>query len=180
MKPSVRTHKKCIKCREWKPREPVFDEAGNQIEPKGFGSHPDSQDGLQTICQPCKSKMNIKSRNRNVTARIRHHTSTRCLAQLGEHAPSNFTANLEEHLGYSIRKLVRHLSQDLKEREGKRRRLVQALDEGYHIDHIYPLSRFPVVRDGKVNWEEFRRCWDPANLSAIPAQENLQKGAKVL
>jgi len=178
-RPDKRTHKKCIKCRKWKSREALFDDDGTMIQTKGFGSHPDSQDGLQTICQSCKSTMNIASRNRNCTARIRHHTSTRCLTQLGEHAPTNFTAELETHLGYGIRQLVKHLSHDLKEREGPKRKLVDALNEGYHIDHIYPLSRYRVVVDDGVDWETFRECWRIDNLSAIPAEENLKKGAKV-
>ncbi len=30
-----------------------------------------------------------------------------------------------------------------------------------------------------VDWDEFKRCWAMTNLSAIPADENLKKGAKV-
>ena len=179
-RPSKSTHKKCIKCRQWKSRTATLDDDGNTIEVKGFGSHPDSQDGLQTICQLCKSRMNIASRNRNCTARIRHHTSTRCLTQLGSHAPTGFVSDIEHHLGYKIRALVKHLSSDLKRREGSRRKLVDALNEGYHIDHIYPLSRFKVIDDGEVDWDTFKQCWSIENLSAIPATENLQKGAKVL
>ena len=175
-----RVWKKCIKCRQWKRREPLLNEQGEKLESKGFGANRDSNDGLQSICMSCKHTMNTASRNRNVTARIRHHTGTRCLTQLGEHAPPNFVKDLETYLGYSIRQLVRHLSHDLKSREGKRRKLVDALNEGYHIDHIHPLSRFGVVVGGEVSWEEFKRCWDPMNLRAIPAEENLAKGAKII
>lgn len=174
-----KTHKKCIKCRQWKPRVAILNDDGTIKQHKGFGTHPDSPDGLQVICQPCKSKMNIKTRNRNPTARIRHHTATRCLTQLDEHVPSNFVANIENYLGYKVRTLVKHLSSDLKEREGRRRKLVEALDEGYHIDHIHPLSKFSVIGDDGVDWEEFKRCWAITNLRAIPAKENLAKGAKV-
>ena len=172
-------YKKCIKCREWKRRTPLLSDAGVVIETKGFGANRDSNDGLQSICMACKHTMNTASRNRNVTARIRHHTATRCLTQLGEHAPLGFVTNLEDHLGYKIRALVGHLGADLKAREGLRRKLVDALNEGYHIDHIYPLSRFNVVTSAGVDWDEFRRCWSIDNLSAIPAEENLKKGARV-
>ena len=168
-----RIYKKCIKCREWKLRE------ATETETKGFGANKDSNDGLQSICMKCKHTMNTASRNRNVTARIRHHTATRCLTQLGEAAPKGFVKELETHLGYKIRALVRHLGADLKAREGPKRKLVDALNEGYHIDHIYPLSRFPVLRNGSVDWKEFQKCWDINNLSAIPAEENLKKGAKI-
>ncbi len=179
-----RTYKKCIKCRGWHPREKILTEEGDLIKKAGFGKHKDSSDGLQAICYLCKNKMNNKARNRNVTARIRHHTGTRCLTQLGkEHTPENFIKNLEVHLGYRISTLVKHLSKDLKEREGSKRKLRDALQEGYHIDHIKPLSKFKVIftnRGGveSVKWDVFKECWAISNLTAIPGEENLAKGAK--
>lgn len=196
-----RTHKKCIKCRVWKPRIDILardvrstselmngSSPDDVVEKHGFGKHKDSSDGLQSICYACKNIMNNKAREKNVTARIRHHTATRCLTQLGKsNTPPNFVTNLEDHLGYRISTLVKHLSRDLKEREGKRRKLRDALNEGYHIDHIRPLSSYPVVytfvdRGGetkeKVDWGVFRECWRVDNLTAIPALENLQKGAR--
>lgn len=180
-----RTQKKCIKCREWKFRMDVLARDGVTLQTKhGFGRHKDSSDGLQSICYACKNVMNNEARKKNVSARLRHHTATRCLTQLGKPlTPKNFVANLEDYLGYRISKLVKHLSHDLREREGKKRKLRDALNEGYHIDHIKPLSSFNVVwtdRGGtpQVNWDIFRECWDVDNLTAIPALENLMKGAK--
>lgn len=192
-----RIYKKCIKCRGWKPREDILGEDADVDIKRGFGKHASSSDGLQSICLLCKNAMNVKARSRNVTQRIRHHTGTRCLTQLGKIAPKNLVANLEEHLGYKIRTLVRHLSTDLKEREGKGRKLRDALQEGYHIDHIKPLSSFPVIRDESadpalvgvelaekyegriaIDWGAFRDCWAISNLSAIPSAENLAKGAQ--
>jgi len=183
-----RLYKKCIKCRAWKPRKTLTHPDNEDIEiKKGFGNHKDSSDGLQSICYMCKNVMNNKARSRNVTARIRHHTGTRCLTQLGkEHTPKNFVANLEDYLGYKISTLVKHLSKDLKEREGPKRKLRDALNEGYHIDHVHPLSKFLVIVDGNagtlayVDWDAFRECWAIKNLSAIPAADNLAKGATVL
>jgi len=181
-----RIHKKCIKCRAWKPRADILREDDTVEVKHGFGKHADSGDGLQSICYSCKNKMNNKAREKNVTARIRHHTATRCLTQLGKPlTPKNFVTNLEDYLGYRISALVKHLSSDLKEREGRRRKLRDALNEGYHIDHIHPLSKYKVVftdRGGNptVDWDAFRECWDIHNLTAIPAAENLAKGAKVL
>ncbi len=176
-----RLYKKCIKCRGWKPRKDLELENG-EVKKKGFGSH-NSSDGLQSICFTCKNLANTESRKRNVTARIRHHTATRCLTQLGKLAPENLTAELEQYLGYRIKALVRHLREDLKDREGPQRKLRDALNEGYHIDHKRPLSSFNIIymtQQGihEVDWDEFRKCWDPSNLTAIPAQENLEKGAK--
>ncbi len=194
-----RTHKKCIKCRAWKPRVDIIEEGmdgGGEVREKhAFGQHKDSSDGLQSICFSCKNIMNNKARQKNVTARIRHHTATRCLTQLGKPlTPKNFVTNLEDYLGYRISALVKHLSSDLKKREGRGRKLRDALNEGYHIDHIRPLSRYVVIRTqdlrdkigkeygevGTVDWDQFRDCWRIDNLTAIPALENLQKGAKVV
>ncbi len=171
-------YKKCIKCRGWKPREDIIDEETQEVSIKrGFGRHPDSSDSLQSICLLCKNVMNVVARKRNVTQRIRHHTGTRCLTQLGDLAPKGLVANLEDYLGYKILSLVRHLSRELKNHESCKRTLKDALNEGYHIDHIKPLSSFPVIRDGAVDWGVFRECWAPTNLRAIPAGENLAKGA---
>lgn len=182
-----KTHKRCIKCRQWKRREPLVDEEGQVVEKAGFGKH-NSSDGLQSICHACKNKANNEARNRNVNQRIRHHTATRCLKQLGDLAPEGFTKNIEDYLGYKIRHLVAHLREDLKSREGSSRSLRDALDEGYHIDHIKPLSTFEVIvpseglgddlGDPVVDWDTFRECWDIHNLTAIPGKENLEKGAK--
>jgi hypothetical protein len=174
-----KTHKICIKCRQPKAREDILDpSSGLVLEKHGFGAH-NSEDGLQSICFTCKNIANNKARNRNVTARIRHHTATRCLTQLGEHAPATFTADLESHLGYRVRALVKHLVKDLKEREGSHRKLRDALNEGYHIDHKRPLSSFNVITGDLIDWGEFQHCWAMENLTAIPAAENLAKGAKV-
>ena len=177
-----RLYKKCIKCRSWKPREDLEDANGTLVK-RGFGKHADSSDGLQSICFLCKNVMGNKAREKNVTARIRHHTGTRCLTQLGKAlTPPNFVANLEDYLGYKISTLVKHLSADLKSREGKSRKLRDALNDGYHIDHITPLSSFDVIGEGMageemVDWDTFRECWAISNLRAIPAEENLAKGA---
>lgn len=185
--PNIRNYdrklwKKCIKCRNWKPKEDILLEDGNTAK-KAFGPHEGQPDGYQVICYQCKGTANTKARERNVAARIRHHTATRCLTQLGGLAPPNFTAELEDYLGYKIRALVKHLGKDLKEREGHTRKLRDALNEGYHIDHIRPLSSFNVIyrtkhQDEEVDWDAFRECWAIQNLSAIPADENLAKGAK--
>ncbi len=195
---SPKTHKKCIKCRAWKARKAILDPVtGEVLEKKGFGDH-NSSDGLQSICHSCKNKRTTELRSKNTKAQLRHHISTRCLTQLGKLAPDKFTVGLEGYLGYRITALVKHLRKDLKEREGKDRKLRDALQEGYHIDHIMPLSSYDVVvrdpQDGyrsqyptiqvddewrMVDWVAFRDCWRIENLSAIPAAENLTKGAKI-
>lgn len=179
-------YKRCIKCRTYKPREDLtvdYDDGSSKNLKRAFGLHADSTDGLQSICMACKNPMNTAARNKNVAYRLRHHTGTRCLTQLGDLAPDKFTANLETYLGYKISKLVKHLSADLKEREGPKRKLRDALNEGYHIDHKKPLSTFQVIlkpagMGASVDWNEFKRCWALSNLTAIPAADNLAKGAK--
>jgi len=145
-----KTHKKCIKCRSWKLR------AGDGAR---FGKHDTSSDGLQSICYDCKNIANTDARNKNATARVRHHMSTRCMTQLGELAPEGFTRDMEKYLGYRVAALVKHLRKDLAEREGPDVKLRDRLNEGYHIDHIKPLSSFAVVTETagekRIDWEEF-------------------------
>lgn len=185
-----KTHKKCIKCRAWKPRFNIWDkdetEGGVIVAKKAFGDHPDSGDGLQSICYLCKNQANADKRNKDVKTRLRHHIATRCLTHLGDLAPEGFTRDLEDYLGYKIAALVRHLRTDLRAREGEKRKLLEALNEGYHIDHIRPLSSFRIiVPEGspledfqdRIDWGVFKECWAMDNLTAIPADENLAKGA---
>ncbi len=186
VKVSRKTHKKCIKCRQWKKKDGEF------------GKHADNDDGRQVICYACKNKAAKGDRARNVKDRIRHHTATRVTTQLGDAAPPHLIRDLEKYLGYKISALVKHLRKDLKEREGEKRSLKDALNEGYHIDHIRPLRLYQVVApkyisegvgDGEnldaeldvedaVDWDCFRDCWRMENLSAIPAGENLRKGGR--
>lgn len=159
------THKFCVKCKEVRAKEE-------------FGSHDSSADGLQSYCRLCKNELGRLRREKNVKARLRHHISTRVRTQLGDLCPENVTRDLDDYLGYNIGELVKHLSEDLKVR-GVRKSLRACLSEGWHVDHLYPLSRFKVVVGDQVDWDEFRRCWAITNLSAVPAQENLKKGSKV-
>ena len=143
-----------------------------------FNSNPDSSDGRQSYCKTCKNALGKRRRQMNVRARIKHHTATRVKDQLGPLTPDNITRDLETYLGYNISTLVKALRTDLQTREPEKTLRI-ALNDGYHIDHIHPLSKFPVIIDGEVNWDEFKKCWAISNLSAIPADENLSKGAKV-
>jgi len=157
--------KKCVKCGKKKLLEE-------------FGKHSDSSDGRQSYCRECKNALGDKRRSDNVAARLKHHTATRVKDQLGALCPPNIASQLEHLIGYRFERLAKVLRARLKEDyPGKKLRVV--LDEGWHVDHIHPLSRYPVIIDGKVDWDEFQRCWDPSNLRAIPAAENLAKGAKV-
>ncbi len=161
-----RTHKRCIKCRDVK-------------EMNDFGTHPDQADGHQVICKVCKNIAATKRRNQNVPKRLHHHIATRVTSQLGSLCPPDVTARLEEFLGYTMVQLVKHLRRDLANKyPGKKLRDV--LNEGWHVDHIYPLSRYPVCGEAGIDWTVFKRCWKMTNLSAIPAADNLAKGAKVL
>ena len=161
--------KKCVKC-------------GKKKSLEEFGKHSDSSDGRQSYCRECKNALGDRRRSHDVPARLKHHTATRVKDQLGSLCPPNLTSQLEHLIGYRFERLAKILRKELQTREpGKKLR--DALDEGYHVDHIHPLSKFPVIRtDGDrtwVDWDAFRECWEPSNLRAIPAAENLAKGAKV-
>lgn len=162
--PKVR-EKRCPKCGQ---RKPITD----------FPVARDMPDGHQAYCKPCKNALGRRRREINVSARLRHHFSTRIASQLGEHAPEGLVKDLPRYLGYSLNELAAYLRKDLMEREGKSLR--KALNEGYHIDHIHPLSRYKVLTDKGVDWDVFRACWAMSNLKAIPAADNLAKGAKII
>ncbi len=159
-----RVEQKCIKCRSWK----LID--GN------FGKH--SSGKHQVICYSCKSIANKDARDKDLRVRLRHHTASRCLTQLGEHTPEHFTANLGGYLGYSIQQLLVHLKDELRLREDKSLK-VAIMKEGYHVDHKVPLHTFKVLNEGVIDWKVFQDCWALSNLSAISAEENLTKGGKV-
>lgn len=175
-----KVYKKCIKCRQWLPRHDIIDEVtGEVLERHAFGKHPDNHDGLQVQCLSCKGEQDTKRRNQNVATRLRHHIATRCVTQLGkDNVPPNFVRDMEDYLGYRIQALVRHLRQKLQDTEGPDRKLRDALDEGYHVDHRRPLSLYEVVTENGVDWDEFQKCWAIDNLVAIPAAVNLAKGAR--
>lgn len=165
-----RGEKRCIKCREWK----LLNE---------FGSHDDTEDGHQSYCKSCKNELGKKRLQKNVSARLRHHMSTRITNQLGPECPINLTRDLEEYLGYPLNMLVKVLRERLAE-EFPGKKLRDVLNEGWHVDHIQPLMSFPVVlsdgpKEARVDWTTFRRCWALTNLRAIPAEENLSKGSKL-
>lgn len=164
-----RERKRCIKCRKW------YMLVGDSV---GFGKGTCS-DGFQSICKNCRGGIAKTRRDMIPAQRLRHHFSTRMTDQLGNSKPEDFGSNVEKYLGYTYRKLASYLAKELKEREGPKRRLRDALNEGYHVDHIKPLRSFPVLdEDGQVDWEIFRECWAMTNLRAIPSDENLKKGGR--
>jgi len=95
--------KKCAKC-------------GGKQPLNCFGANADSADGHQSYCKTCKNKLGQRRRQLNVRARIKHHTATRVMDQLGASAPQNLTRDLETYLGYTFSNLVKVLRADLQER----------------------------------------------------------------
>ena len=161
--------KRCIRCRKW------YMLVGDNV---GFGKGTCS-DGFQSICKGCRGGIAKTRRDMIPAQRLRHHFNTRMTDQLGNAKPEDFGANTEKYLGYTYRKLASYLAKELKSREGPKRRLRDALNENYHVDHIRPLKLFKVLdEDGQVDWDEFKACWAMTNLRVISAEENLKKGAR--
>lgn len=142
-----------------------------------FYKSPDSSDGYQAYCRTCKNGLHKKRRQKNISFRLKHHFATRITKQLGAAAPIGISKNLEMLLGYNMRELKKSLDKEIQEREGISLR--EGINNGYHVDHIKPLSTFDVISpDGTVDWGTFRECWRVSNLKLISAEANLQKGAK--
>ena len=109
--------------------------------------------------------------------RIKHHFATRVADQFkgAENLPKGYTEKLESYLGYDLSSLVKLLGAKLHEEfPDSEHDTLSALKAGWHIDHIRPLRLFPTKVIGDT---EFRKCWDPANLRVIPAEDNLAKGS---
>lgn len=155
--------KKCPKCGDKKPRTSEY-----------FAKHNTSGDGLSSYCKSCRNEMRKRKGVTNIRMRLKHHISTR-IAKQCEDLPDKYVANLEKYLGYRITELRVALNADLIAREGIS--LKEAFADGYHLDHIYPLSKYPVKY---ITDESFRECWAISNLRMISAEENLAKGAKVI
>ncbi len=88
---------------------------------------------------------------------------------------------MHEYLGYKMGDLVRKLREHLAE-DYPLESLRKVLNDGWHVDHTVPLMSFQVIDEATktIDWDKFRECWDPSNLRAIPAEDNLAKGAKIL
>ncbi len=155
--------KTCTKCKLPKARE-------------RFPPHPDTADGLAAWCKDCRAVLRKRRGQENLVARLKHHFAARMTQQLNDAGIKEIpplVLEMESYLGYRIADLIRHLDDDIQEREGIS--LKQAFRKGYHIDHITPLSKFPL---GTIGDEVFQRCWAIDNLRAIPAADNLKKGAE--
>ena len=106
--------------------------------------------------------------------RLRHHFSTRISATVPD-CPAGYVADLELYLGYKLKDLVTKLDVQCERDYG--RPLIDLLNEGYHIDHITPLSSFKIK---SIKDAAFRTCWAVRNLRCIPAEENMSKGASII
>ena len=140
---------------------------------ENFPYHSTSTDGFASYCRPCRNNMR-KKRSDNSRCRIKHHIATR-VAATTPNLPKEYTRNLEKYLGYGMTALRDHLEADLQRRMGIG--LKEAFKLGYHIDHMRPLSSFPIT---SIDCSAFKDCWRIENLQMLSATENLQKGAKIL
>ncbi len=160
-----------------KPRKKKCAKCGlTKLAEKQFAKHSGSSDGRASYCNTCRNALNTKRRKENAGFRLKHHIATRCLKQLKSTpngTPPELTRHLETYLGYRIWQLRIKLDNELRKNEGIN--LKDAIEEGYHLDHIRPLSSFKPQRAGD---EQFVACWAIKNLKMIPAAENLSKGAK--
>jgi len=79
----------------------------------------------------------------------------------------------EDLVGFTLREFKKHLESRFKkgmtwDNYGR---------NGWHIDHIVPISLFNYTNSEDV---DFKRCWSLSNLQPLWAKENLSKGKKLL
>ena len=159
----IGSEKKCSKCGTIKPLE-------------DFGQNSSSADGYQTYCRSCKNNLQKTKRQKDIIFRMKHHMLTRMHNHLNQ-TPKDFNENLEHYLGYPLTQLKRHLKAQVK--EDFHITVQQAFREGFHVDHITPLTSFGCTEiDTPEGLQKFRECWHYTNLKAIPAEKNLKKGSK--
>ncbi len=153
--------KLCTKCKLHKPLE-------------RFPPHKDTRDGLAAHCKDCRAVLRKKRNETNFEAKLKHHFAARMTLQLAEmdELPP-LVANMEQYVGYTMADLIIWLNADIFEREEIT--LKEAFKRGYHVDHIRPLSLFPVKH---IDDPEFKKCWAMTNLRMMSAEDNLKKGAK--
>ena len=70
--------------------------------------------------------------------------------------------------GIDYSTICESLEEEAKEVHGKT--LEDMREEGYHVDHIIPVSFFDLE-----NPEEVRRCYHPSNLRWLPGRENMSR-----
>ena len=139
-----------------------------------FAQHNATRDRLTQHCRICRSANNKARRSKDPIMRLRHHFSTRISATVPD-CPAGYVADLELYLGYKLKDLVTKLDVQCERDYG--RSLIDLLNEGYHIDHITPLSSFKIE---SIKDAAFRTCWAVRNLRCIPAEENMSKGASII
>lgn len=154
-----------------KPKLKKCSNCGIRKPYSSFPPHGETADGYATRCKSCRNEAHAKRRKSNIMYRLKHHIATRVEKQCN--VPKGFVTNLPLYLGYQIGELRAKLEKEMHVKHGFG--LKRAIVEGWHLDHIKPLSLFNVVEIGD---DEFRACWAISNLEMKPAAENLAKGAK--
>lgn len=151
--------KKCSKCGK---KQPITE----------FGKNSSSGDGHKSYCRECTNALHRKRHKTDIVARLKHHIAVRVKTQF-PFVEEGYVENLETHIGYPLWQLKVSLQADIQKREGISLRF--AIEKGYHLDHVRPLSAFNCLELGDA---EFRACWAINNLKMVSAAINLSKGAR--
>ena len=164
--PTAGRTKRCKKCNEVKSLT-------------DFGPHPSTRDGLQSFCKKCRDSYHKTRRDNDPAFRLKHHFASRIRTQL-DPCPKDYFGELEALMDCDLKALAAQLNTQCLRDYGKT--LLRCLHEGYHVDHITPLSHYGSTLDpnNPDDIRLFRECWHSSNLQMLSASDNLSKGTSVL
>ena len=176
-------NKKCTQCGTVYPRT---DQYFPSSHPSNF-----SRDGLASICRQCTTKRTAEWRKRNPERR--RENSRKSIREKRKNDP-NF--RVKDAIGKQIHDALRRKKGGVRSfkklsytpealRHHLERQFSEGMNwdnygkEGWHIDHIVPISSFKLVTEnGKVDWDEVALCWALTNLRPLWAKDNLSKAFK--
>lgn len=161
--PDVSGEKTCSSCGELK----------NNSEFYRFKHH---KDGLDSACKSCVQKRKVQYMRENTVARLRYQIRQR-LRYYVHRGESLDKDNAILFLGCSLVELKKHLEDGFypDPRTGESMSWDNYGRYGWHIDHIYPLSRANLLDD-----TEFKRVCHYTNLRPLWGWENLRKSSKIV
>lgn len=166
------TYKKCGQCQTVKHRDMFYKDRSNR---SGLTNHCKScrtEYSNEYCARPLVKQKRRKRENSRYESDKTYKLTKRMRASLRESVMiKSKKRTWEAILGFTVDELCRHLERTL----SNGMTLETALNSGYEVDHIIPVSALPCVDEMDDN---FQLLWSLSNLRIIPQSENRRKSAK--